>query len=357
MGKTPIEWTQGEDGSQGYTWNPLRARNLETGRIGWHCEHASEGCRHCYAEQRNKGFFQFGTRLPYTRQSRDEVEIFLDENTIEQPLHWRKSGMIFVCSMTDLFGEFHKDEWIDRIFGVMALCPQHTFQVLTKRADRMRDWSYRMCRTGVLKLDTPYKDIRIPESWPLANCWMGVSVEDQKTADERIPLLLETPAAVRFISAEPLLGPIDLDGIEINERENIDALRGVHRFFPDDTGYFEHDSIEGIDWVIVGGESGPGARPMHPDWARSLRDQCVAAGTPFFMKQWGEFLPVIQTAFDHDKGETIHYVATALDTPPPARRSAFHDFPDGQRMIRVGKKAAGRLLDGREWNEFPSNGD
>lgn len=337
---TKIEWTD-------ETFNPLRARNLETNQIGWHCEHVSEGCRNCYAEQRNRGFFQLGTRLPYNRQSRDKVEIFLDEDVLVQPLRWKKPRRVFVCSMTDLFGQFHSDEMIDRVFAVMSLAPHLTFQVLTKRADRMLAYLTKKSRLGIgpgvwndiawaggnVTGDFCYrkgKDLR-PEYdsmmervgqidankiWPLPNVWAGTSIEDQKTADERIPFLLRTPAAVRFISVEPLLGPIQLPPFCGDSQHRHSGRCSIY---------------SRLHWVIVGGESGPHARPMHPDWARKIRDDCEAAGVPFFFKQNGEFVSVSEV-----EGEGAHY-----------------HFPDGATVRRVGKKAAGRKLDGREHNDMP----
>jgi protein gp37 len=195
---------------------------------------------------------------------------------------------------------------------VMALCPQHTFQILTKRPEGMLAYiESRASESGAQgiyetmavladarKIEISYKWLR----WPLPNVWLGVSVENQAAADERIPLLLKTPSAVRFISAEPVLGLIDVT--------NVRPMEG-------DIGH-----AGWVAWVICGGESGPGARPMHPDWARSLRDQCVAASVPFFFKQWGEYAPV--------DGSPLY------------------------GMAKVGKKAAGTLLDGREWKQFPA---
>ena len=164
-----IEWTDS-------TWNPIRARNLATGKVGWHCEHMSEACRFCYAEGINR---RLGTGLDFKPGHRADIEIFLDEQMLLAPLRWKKPRRIFVNSMTDTFAEFVKDEWLDRMFAVMVLCPQHTFQVLTKRPERMRSYVIHLAVGG----------------WPLKNIWLGVSAEDQATADERIPLLLQTPAA------------------------------------------------------------------------------------------------------------------------------------------------------------------
>jgi len=327
-----IEWTDA-------TWNPIRARPRPGeklvgdpgwksarpgGKPGWYCEHHSEGCRFCYAEVMNR---RLGTGIDFQRQNRDRVHIFLDDDMLLVPLKWRKPRMIFVCSMTDLFADFVSDEWIDRVFAVMALCPQHTFQVLTKRAERMRayfdkyDKGHKIIGIcwSMLGMMPKYNhgDI-LHRSWPLPNVWLGISCERQQEADERIPLLLQTQAAVRFISAEPLLGPINLKRIKVADLGWQDVLEG----WRDCKDYPGRENI--LAWVIVGGESGPNARPMHPDWARSIRDQCAAAGVPFFFKQWGEHAPRW-----------------------PGDRS------DGVAMERVGKKRAGRLLDGREHNDFP----
>ena len=286
MGATSkIEWTEA-------TWNPIRARNIRTGKVGWHCEHATTGCEHCYAEAINK---RLGTGLPFKpgHLQAGDIELFLDEAMLLAPLRWKKPRKIFVGSMTDLFASFVADAWLDRIFAVMALCPQHTFQVLTKRSMRMREYLSREDLPNRLAwevtakvmnawrpgwkseaVDGPYRSRAIAAfaKWPLPNLWLGVSAERQEEADERIPLLLQTPAAVRFLSAEPLLGPIDL----------------THTCMP---GYSTTMSAN-LDWVIGGGESGSNARPMHPDWARSLRDQCAAAGVPFFFKQMTKKGPI-----------------------------------------------------------------
>lgn len=242
--KTKIEWADA-------SWTPIRARF--GGNVGHHCEHVSEGCRNCYAESMNK---RLGTGLEFKPGYRDKIDLFLDEKMLQAPLHWRKPRMIFVCSMTDLFADFVPDEWIIRILGVMAQCKQHTFQVLTKRPMRMRQFMTNLnvaltCHAG----GNGYE-------WTIPNLWIGTSCENQPAANARIPDLLATPAAVRFVSCEPMLGPIDLQQwLKIG------------------------DEYSTINWVIVGGESGHGARQMHPDWARSLRDQCAAASVPFFMKQ------------------------------------------------------------------------
>lgn len=276
--KTGIEWT-------GATWTPIRARHRTTGKIGWHCVHASPGCKFCYSEGINH---RLGTGLAFRPDQAADIEIFLDEQMLLAPLRWRRPRMIFVCSMTDLFADFVRDEWIDAVFAVMALCPQHTFQVLTKRSARMRRYCQQPSDGLFRAVDRlhPAHDgdgalVTLP-AWPLPNVWKGGSVEDQPRADERIPHLLATPAAVRFLSCEPLLGPLRLAS-EPCEMEGVNWLEGYAGSDP---------PIPRIDWLICGGESGPHARPMHPDWARGLRDQCVAAGVPFFMKQMTKRAPI-----------------------------------------------------------------
>lgn len=268
------------------------------------------------------------------------------EDVLDWPLRKKKPLRIFVNSMSDLF---HRDvpfDFIDKVFAVMALCPQHTFQVLTKRPERMAE--YTTCpqlaiaeaayKIGLWKGPTKgwensqtCGDRWIPP-WPLPNVWLGTSVEDQKTADKRIPHLLRCPAAVRFLSVEPMLGSVDLfnaDG---------DGLRGGMR--------------GALHWVIVGGESGPGARPIHPDWVRAVRDQCVQAGVPYFFKQWGEWRPV------HSQKEAV--VGCTDGRAKWIDRSGETGFALGcegrELIIRVGKKAAGAMLDGREHREWPAAG-
>jgi protein gp37 len=290
--RSAIEWTDA-------TWTPLRARNLATGKVGWHCELASPGCQNCYSQRQNRWT---GTGLPFVRRSRDEVEVFLDEKILTAPLGWREPKKIFVCANTDLFGEWVPDEWIDRVFAVMALAPQHAFQVLTKRARRMREWFERTAsgadrETVVYESEPGFSEkggrVFWP-GWPLPNVWLGVSAEDQQRLDARAWELLAAPAAVRFVSAEPLIGPIDFDG---DVYTGNGYLRGWHT----EPAHGRHDAnglcadcpqpvqVQNpkLDWVIVGGESGPGARPMDIAWARDIMRQCREAGVACFVKQLG----------------------------------------------------------------------
>jgi protein gp37 len=337
--KSAIEWTEA-------TWNCLRG-----------CTRVSEGCRFCYAMliaarfskpgQAYEGlaYFDNDGHPHWTGQVR------LIEELLDQPLRWKRPRRIFVNSMSDLFHENVSDFDIQRIFDVMYNAPQHTFQILTKRPERMRD--YFNAHRGWWGNYPQWKHVHL-----------GVSVEDQKTADERIPLLLETPAAVRWISAEPLLGAIDLSkwlatpvvhGAESLSPDTANALKQLAQ------AAARQQVWATLDWVVVGGESGSNARPMNPAWARSLRDQCRAAGVAFFFKQWGEWVPTAKysdfqgTVYYNDKGVKPCIYKEHLFT---ADWYAYGQ-DDGKmtvttsKMLRVGKKEAGRLLEGRTWDEYP----
>jgi protein gp37 len=256
MNRTTIEWTH-RPGTVGMTWNPIRARfKDDVGNIlkGWACTHASPGCLHCYAETINR---RFGTGLPFSVPALSRIEFYLDEKILQEPLKTKKPCTIFVGDMFDLFHEAIPADFIGHVWAVMAQCPQHTFQVLTKRAAEMCD--------DLRCADAVYGPL---DTWPLPNVWCGVSVESQKYADERIPLLLETPAAVRFLSVEPLLEEVDL---------------GTWLY----DGYHNCEHAPGVKWVICGGESGPHSRPFNLAWAESLREQCKQADVAFFFKQAG----------------------------------------------------------------------
>jgi len=328
MGKTTIEWTDA-------SWNPV------TG-----CKEISPGCANCYAARlaatRLKNHPDYkglainqnlsGQDLLHQSTQRWTGEVRLHPDRLEEPLHWRKPRKIFVCDMSDLFHEDVPKLFICKIFDVIARCPQHTFQILTKRPkDMLAFFNAALLDIGDAVKSHPQltpQQLRVGIgttcNWPLPNVWLGTSVEHQHFADERIPFLLQTPAAVRFLSCEPLLGPVNL------------LRAGLGPKMPNDAAGWLH-------WVICGGESGPGARPMHPDWARSLRDQCQAAGVPFFFKQWGEWFPLGQVQ--------------KHDDPKPKRNTVIREFSvhDKQLVASFGKKASGRRLDGREWNEFPSS--
>lgn len=328
MGDTKIEWTD-------KTWNPVRG-----------CTRVSPGCVNCYAERMAARFSDEG--MPYeglaqiTKSGpRWTGKVQLVEEMLDAPLRWKKPQRIFVNSMSDLFHDEVPFEFVMLVFTVMSLCPQHTFQVLTKRPERMLEyfqWSETeeasdagfnvggpwICGKYGLHGATAKIEEMAKQGWPLSNVWLGVSAENQEWADKRIPLLMQCPAAVRWVSAEPLLGPLDLRGWV----RPFDVAR-------------DPLSLPCLDWLVCGGESGPGARPMHPDWARSLRDQCEAAGVAFHFKQWGAWMPIF-SGIDPSKND------------PQATVKHGFTFPDGKHLWFVGKKAAGRELDGREWSEFPT---
>ncbi len=364
--RSAIEWTDA-------TWTPIRARHGDA--VGWHCEHVSEGCRNCYAEAMNR---RLGTGLEFKPGHRKAIEMFLDEEMLLAPLRWQRPRMIFVCSMTDLFAGFVPDAWIDQIFAVAALCPQHILQVLTKRTERMRDYLTTPGRhTAILAAAAEITGETVTVGaghdwpWPLPNVWAGSSVEDQATAEERIPILLDTPAAVRWLSMEPLLGQVDLTGVVLPPSWVYQPLLGV-RFDPmmPPTYGGEEEATPKLDWIVLGGESGRGARPMHPDWVRSVRDQCSTADVPFLFKQWGQYAyeQLVDTSYDHIEcvaadGRRFAYAADLVSgTAMPravlwdgaASWEAVDAPPPGAMILRnVGKKAAGRHIDGREHDDYP----
>lgn len=369
-----IEWTE-------KTWNPI---------VG--CTVVSPGCTNCYAMKMAARIERMGGAPQYdgtTQETKGGAvwtgKMALSEKALLEPLKRKKPTTYFVNSMGDLFHEGASDEWIDRVFKVMRDCPQHTFQILTKRSNRMRQylgefkqyvhpasrvlagefsWNKTeasgppeadyVTRGGVSPNDRPKgSPLFHNNEWPLPNVWLGVSAEDQQRADERIPDLLDTPAAKRFVSAEPLLGPIDLS----------DVCNG-HYFQSFLTGDRWHDGLgvnsyqrgnPSLDWVIVGGESGHKARPMHPDWARSIRDQCASADVPFFFKQWGEWKSVLDRDKDDpdwrsDFGMMKRQGCKVLNF---AGGQGFHGYRV-QMMRKIGKKAAGRALDGVTHDGVPA---
>lgn len=352
-----IEWCDA-------TWNPV---------VG--CTRVSEGCRNCYAERVAKRLAAMGQEQYQTvlnQQDRWNGRVNVVPSALDLPFRWKKPRRIFVNSMSDLFHENVPDGFIMQVFNAMWRLPRHTFIVLTKRPERMRDF---MVRLGDCDAEDPsqFKNARGPEEtqaahpsgrgqlfaemlrsmgtppkgcayptfdwmggmlyWPdyPPNVWLGVSVEDQAAADARIPELVRTPAAVRFVSVEPMLGAVDLEFVDSDGANRLDALRGYAHI----DGRNEPWKTGALNWVIVGGESGPNARPVHPDWVRSVRDQCVTAGVPFFFKQWGEWAPML----GHTQGV-------------PVRGEKF-THADGTIMGRAGKRAAGAPLEGVEHKEFP----
>ena len=354
---TAIEWTDA-------SWNPIRG-----------CTRVSEGCRHCYAEtvaarwsgpgQPYEGLASFVDRPGRAREARWTGDVRLIDAHLRDPLRWQRPRKVFVNSMSDLFHEGVPDLWIDRIFAVMALAPRHSFQILTKRPQRMRDYmtSLTLARLIAATNDLPADPIAAPD-WPLPNVWLGVSIEDQAAADARVPILLQTPAAVRFVSAEPLLGPIDLTALHWTDEDaeiRYDALTAeawVENSTSASAYTNQADGNTRLDWVIAGGESGPQARPMHPGWPRELRDQCADAGVAFFFQQWGEWHP----AAEHDAAgcprletpEVIHRSGERELRPAEAFRLVTASDLGWAAVCRLGKKRAGRTLDGRTHDDFPT---
>jgi len=343
--RTGIEWTEA-------TWNPA------TG-----CTKVSPGCDHCYAET-------IAHRFAGTKAYPDGFAPTLRPELLDQPLRWTRPRRIFVCSMADLFHDQVPDEYIAEVFAVMATAGQHTFQVLTKRHARMRSllssWDFvnMVAKAANVRTGRTSPPHALP-GWPLPNVWVGVSAENQRWADIRIPALLDTPAAVRWVSAEPLLGPLVLHPY---------WTAGKPEWGPEypeptsPTGVLVRDLVKGprLDWVVAGGESGPGARPMHPDWPERLRDDCAAAGVPFLFKQWGEWTPMAPLrdgVFDFTGSYSLANDGTLYEPGALA-------YPDGPRwgealradhgrahltsMYRLGKKAAGRELDGQLHDGYPA---
>lgn len=318
---TKIEWATD-------SWNPIQAKIKGKQGRGYHCTKISPGCDNCYAESTNA---LRGNGLPFDNRA---TEFELVEKTLEAPLHWKKPRRVFVQSMGDLFHEGVPFPFIDKVFKVMAKARRHIFMLLTKRPEIMVGYLKWLC--GSIGPD-------ILELIPPDNVWWGVTTENQDQAEKRIPVLLQIPAVVRFVSVEPMLGAVKLTYMDVDRLSGnyqLDALRGnvtdMGRLCP---------SVNKLDWVICGGESRRNARPMHPDWVRSLRDQCQSADVPFFFKQWGEWAPAVH-------GPTRKKVIVGGNGH--ARSHASESlYDDDCIMGKYGKKKAGHLLDGREWNEYP----
>jgi protein gp37 len=324
--KTGIEWTDA-------TWNPV------TG-----CTKVSPGCDHCYAET-------FAERWRGTPGHHFEngFDVTLRPERLDQPLRWKRPRRVFVNSMSDLFHDSVPGGFIAQVFAVMAGAPQHTFQILTKRHARMRTLLSSEDFAADVFMIAENEFAGSDRRWPLPNVWAGVSVEDQKWADIRIPALVRTPAAVRFLSCEPLLGPIDLTAWMPPGfcRWQCTGCRrfysgAVQEFCPGcgHEGYWcgshtgnGQPNGQPIGWVIAGGESGAGARPMRPEWPRKIRDGCQAAGVPYLFKQWGSHRWVAHSVWDE---ATECWVDRGIEPQ------------------RVSKKLAGRVLDGRTWDEYPA---
>jgi len=326
----------------------------------------SAGCKHCYAktvhDKRHKAYLA-GKLQNIPQYAKPFEQVQLMHERLMLPLKWKQPRTVFVNSVSDLFHEDVPFEFIDQVFAMMALTPQHTYQILTKRPERMAEYFSTRDRFVAMR---PKRIRAFPEQaepftvehpsrhqHPLPNVWLGTSVENQATADERIPHLLKCPAAVRFLSCEPLLGPVDLKGIVyhgggLSTRWNY--LTGYEGDWNSNGPQYDlgHEIGPRIDWVITGGESGPGARPMHPEWARGLRDQCKAAGVSYFFKQWGAWMPI-------DEPWSQEEVQPLAKNERWVNVEGGHGF-HGQhvfRMRKVQKHAAGHMLDGVEHHEWP----
>jgi len=322
---TKIEWTD-------ETWNPV------TG-----CTPISDGCKHCYARRMAN---RLAGRAGYPKEN--PFAITRHPGRYGQPFGWAKRRVVFVCSMGDLFHEDVDPGWIAAVLGACSFAGEHTFLLLTKRPGRMRQWfkdhDLADCQAEFLARDayTPAAEFMIqqderfagkpalrdlhnrgingarphplggPAPWPLPNVWLGTTVENQQAASTRIPELLSTPAAVRFVSCEPLLERVDI------------------------TAY-----VDDLDWIIVGGETGPGSRPMAAPWARTLRDDAAWARVPFFFKSWGDWVPLDQFRHSADGGDDE--AGTLLNL---TRLGARSQDLEGQPTFRVGKPRAPKSLDG-----------
>lgn len=318
--QTPIEWTDA-------TWNPTAG-----------CSIVSPGCTNCYAMkvayrlQHNPDPNVAGKYAGLTTKVNGRPvwtgTVRLWPPALDMPLKRKRATTYFVDSQSDLFHENLPDADIDRVFAVMARCPQHTFQILTKRAERMRAYFADARARQAAWREHAGPDVVAARGWPLPNVWLGVSVDDQPRADERIPVLLETPAVVRFLSCEPLLGPVDLTRVGRAARNVLggNPAAGAR-----------------VDWVIAGGESGPEARPMHPSWPRELRDQCVANDAAFFLKQWGAWAPATGS----------ESLAASVLVQPNGERASDPAGPGVARMVRAAKRRTGRAMDGRTWDDLP----
>lgn len=330
---TKIEWAH-------HTFNPWRG-----------CSHVSPGCEHCYAETLSARY-----KGAHGTWGAGGERVIASESYWGQPARWDRAAgkagerrRVFCASLADVFeGRPDLVAPRERLWRLIYDTPHLDWLLLTKRPENAHRMLTALSETPWTSLagGPPGQAALGTTHDPLPNLWLGVSVEDQRRADERIPVLLATPAAVRFVSAEPLLGPVDLS-CWLGDESVMTAGTADGR--PVDLYY------GGVDWLIVGGESGPGARPMHPDWARSLRDQCAAAGVPYFFKQWGEWAPMDlgNVRVDNPRHVALHGSGATAMTPENPHDPYRLGHPGWIGMRRVGKRAAGRELDGRTWDEFP----
>lgn len=357
MAETTIEWTSGRraDGSvvPGFTFNPWEG-----------CEKISPACANCYAAERDRRFHGGNHWGP------NSSRLFHGDSYWKQPMKWNKDAAtagerrkVFCASLADVFEDRPELEAPRaRLIQLIDDTPNLDWLLLTKRPENITPLMKRASK-GTFGIDWNFAD-------HMPNVWLGTTVENQEQADKRIPELLKIPARVRFLSCEPLLGPVDLQKIKWPTGEKIFAtpLTGelwLHTYggpvkFDERTA-----NIGGIDWVIAGGESGPGARPSHPDWFRSLRDQCTAAGVAYFFKQWGEYTPdedgnLLNWQHDDPKlaGQVRRWTTACSTERKSVGKCSFYAYDANgaaTRLQRVGKSAAGRLLDGRTWDEFPES--
>ena len=384
MNRTPIEWCDRAS-------NPVRARRTSDGKVGWVCTKCASGCQNCFAERRN---VWVGTGERFTQEALDSgrVEFWLDEKELRKVLKSRATGeSVFVGDMTDLWHPNVPDEWVDRVMAACVLRPDLDFCFLTKRPERMAASLTAQAPSGYMpweciglvasllnkeygrrKLDpATFAPIFEGLAWPFPNVYLGMSASNQPDLDAGIGHLMQLAAAgwKTYLSLEPLVGPVDVEpylncycprcGYDLGSPDG--KCEGCGKQQPAwladcllAGGY--DGSGEPMEWqrpvrcVIVGGETGPGARPMHPDWVRAIRDQCAAAGVRFFLKAWGEWLPfgagaIPEASHFDNRGRAVVTLADKSQVRCPHRNLARHDEPI-MHVFRVGRKRGGRLLDG-----------
>ncbi len=333
-----IEWTD-------HTFNPWEG-----------CQKVGPGCDNCYAETRNARFaggeaINWGPGAPRRRTRESNWAKPKAWNTAHAEFfaqHGRRQR-VFCASLADVFDNAVDPQWRANLFSLIAQTPNLDWLLLTKRIGNVKSMLAELSHGSD-------PDLSLLDMMPLPNVWIGATIVNQEEADRDIPKLLQVPAKVRFLSMEPLLGPVDI--VPYIGGRSIKCGCGFRR---DEHGLIgathskewcircNKRTATGptLDWLIVGGESGPGARPMHPDWARSLRDQCADSGVAFLFKQWGEWMA------GNTNGATVS-LTFPIGAPTGTDNPAWHKWPDGAHSARVGKKAAGRLLDGRTWDETPA---